>query len=52
MRDKGGAVALVAEAPDDAGVEGLEVAHALGGDRIGEIGDRVETADRQPGIAI
>src|SRR5882757_8304017 len=42
MGDKGGAVALIAEAPDRAGLRGLELGHTLDRGGIGEIGDGVE----------
>ena len=47
MGDKGGAVALVAEAPDRAGLGGLEVGRPLRRPGIGEIGDGIEPLDRQ-----
>ena len=52
MGDKGGAVALVAKAPDDAGLDGLELRQAELGAGIGEIGHRVVTLDGQAGEAV
>ena len=45
MGDKGGAIALIAEAPDRAGLGGLELLTADFGHAIGEIGDGVEPLD-------
>ena len=50
MGDKGGAIALIAEAPDGAAFRGLEVRQANLGTRVDEIGQRIvaldgETAD-------
>ena len=47
MGHEGGAVALVAEAPDGAGLGGLEIGDALGSPGIGKIGDGVVTLDRE-----
>src|SRR6266498_246281 len=52
MSDEGGAVALVAETPDRAGLSGFEIGQPLGGQGFGEIGDGIETLDRKAGIAV
>ena len=52
MGHERGAVALVAEAPDGAGLGGLEIGDALGRLGIGKIGDRIEPLDREAGIAV
>src|ERR1700676_1001101 len=52
MGDKGGAVALVAETRDRAGVGGLEARQTDLRAGIDKIGDGVKTLDRQTGIAV
>ena len=46
MTDEGGAVALVAEAPDRAVVHRLEPLVAAHGHRVGEVGHRIVAGDR------
>ena len=52
MGDKGRAIALVAEAPDRAGLRGLELRQPHFGSGIDEIGDRVEPLDGEAGVAV
>ena len=52
MGDEGGAVAVVAEAPDGAGLGRLIVGQAADGALVGEIGDRVIPLDRKARIAV
>ena len=46
MGDKRRAIALVAEAPDGAGIGGLELRPTDQGTGVDEVSDRVETLDR------
>jgi hypothetical protein len=52
MGDKGGAVAFIAEAPDRAGLRGLEILQANLGPGVDKIGDGVVALDGQPGEAV
>ena len=52
MGHKGSAIALVAEAPDRAGLRRLELRQSRCGAGIDEIGDRVETLDGKTGVPV
>ena len=49
---EGRAVALIVEAPDRAGVAVLEFRPARDRLAVGEIGDRIDAVDREPGVAV
>src|SRR6476659_2488398 len=50
--DKRRAIALIAEAPDGAGVGGLELRETGQGTGVDEVSDRVETFDRDTRVAV
>src|SRR5712671_4482357 len=52
MGDKRRTIALVAEAPDRAGVGGLELRQTDQGTGVDEVSDRVETLDRDTRVAV
>ncbi len=52
MVGEGGAIAFVAEAPGDAAVIQFELRASFLRTPVGEIRDRIETIDREPGIAV
>src|SRR5882724_6798918 len=52
MGDKRRAIALVAEAPDGAGIGGLELRPTDQGTGVDEVSDRVETLDRDTRVAV